>query len=82
MIKQISLIALAIGIATVIISGTNYANGLGLMQAQQPILSAGHDQLLRCGVAAICVTNGHGESIDLTLPQAPRTADGQQAAAK
>jgi hypothetical protein len=66
MIKQISLIALAIGIGitTVLISGTSHVNGLVARQAP-PVLSAGHDQIFSCG--GICVTNGH-DSINL-IPQ-------------
>jgi hypothetical protein len=66
MLKQISLIAIAIGIATVLISGTHDVNALLLRQ--QPAISAGHDQIFQCG--GICASNGHGDSINLVPRQA------------
>jgi hypothetical protein len=70
MIKKISLIAIAIGIAAVLISGTNHASAAAMLRAPQPVpvLSTGHgDEILR-GSTGIVLKAG-GESIILPLPQ-------------
>jgi hypothetical protein len=63
MIKQISLIAIAIGVATLVFQATN-AHALVRVAPPQPILTAGHDQILRSSTGiilkagcAICVVN-------------------------
>lgn len=47
MLKQISLIVIAIGIATVLIAGAHNANAALRATQPQTILSAGHDQIIR-----------------------------------
>jgi hypothetical protein len=61
MLKQISLIAIAIGIATVLILGTTNVSAALRSLAPQPLIKAGQDTI--CGV--LCASNGHGDSINL-----------------
>jgi hypothetical protein len=69
MIKQISFIAIAIavGAATLWIPAINGANAALKVTAPQPILSAGHDQILR-GAGGIILKAG-ADSITLPLQQ-------------
>jgi len=57
MLKQISLIVIAIGIATVLIAGAHNANAALRATQPQTILSAGHDQILR-GAGSIILKAG------------------------
>jgi hypothetical protein len=74
MIKQISLIAIAIGVATLLSQATN-AHALAVRVAPpQPILTAGHDQILRSSTGIILKAGS--ESINLPLPEQRALADG------
>jgi hypothetical protein len=74
MIKQISLIAIAIGVATLVSQATN-AHALAVRVAPpQPILTAGHDQILRSSTGIILKAGS--ESINLPLPEQRALADG------
>jgi hypothetical protein len=69
MLKQISLIAIAIGVvtATLLIPATNGANAALRLAAPQPILSAGHDQILRSSTGILLKAGA--VSINVPLPQ-------------
>jgi hypothetical protein len=66
MIKQISLIAIAIGVATLVFQATNAQAALQAAPPQ-PILTAGHDQILRSSTGIILKAGA--DSINIPLPQ-------------
>jgi hypothetical protein len=77
MIKQISLIAIAIGVATLVFQATN-AHALAVRVAPpQPILTAGHDQILRSSTGIILKAGS--DSINIPLQQRAMYAEREAA---
>jgi hypothetical protein len=74
MINQISLIAIAIGVTTLVFQATN-AHALAVrVDPPQPILTAGHDQILQSSTGIILKAGS--DSINIPLPQQRQLADG------
>jgi hypothetical protein len=74
MIKQISIvIAIGVAAATLLIPAINSASALVYRVVPQPILTAGHDQILR-GAGGIILKAG-AESINLPLQQRAMLAE-------
>jgi hypothetical protein len=77
MIKQISLIAIAIGVAGLVFQATNAQAATLKAAPPQPILTAGHDQILRSSTGIILKAGS--DSINIPLQQRAMLAEREAA---